>query len=217
MTVDLFHVTRARDAESVFIDGLVADSETPARKENREIIREEDAGPMAPMNESATVQAERYFDEVIADAKRAVDGAEAFPHHQPANFFWPSENQARQSASGVSWGGVIVAVDRHEMPEECRCAIAPTEGVGQIFKKYYDTFRDHDTFDREKQYERAEEWWQEVESYDGQNRRNHEIWCDCDVPPYAIEWIHNPRTERRIYEPPEAGQSRLVEFEVDDG
>jgi len=216
MNADLFHVTRVRDADRIFIDGLVTTSDPPSRKENQEMIEAEDADPMAPLNESPTVQAERYFDEVIADAKRAVDGVGEFPNHQPANFFWPSENQARESAKSVNWGAVIIAVDRAKMPEQCRCAIAPTDGIDQIFKQYYDTFRDHATFDREEQYERAKEWWQEVQWYEGQNLRRHEIWCDRDVPPYAIEWIHHPRVERRIYEPPEEGQARLLDYEVND-
>lgn len=211
MTADLYHVTRARDADSIFLDGLVVDSDTPAQKQARELTADKRSEEVLH-RESPTEQAERWFDEVVADAKRAVDGAGEFPAHQPANFFWPTENQARESAKSVNWAAVIVGVDRSEMPGRCRCAIGPIDGLDEIFKKYYDTARDHDTFDSEEQYERAKEWWREVEWYEGQSLRRHEIWCGCNVPPHAIEWVHDPRRGTRIYEPPGENQRRLLDF-----
>jgi len=212
MTADMFHITRVRDADNIFDSGLKRSSPSPARKNEQDLIDEMDDEPIDPMMEGPTQQAERWFDEVVADAKRAVDEASTYPKHQPANFFWPSKAQAIESSKSVPWAAVMVAVDREDMPDDCRCAIGPTSRIDVIFKEYWDTARDRFSFDPEQQFERAKEWWREVEWYEGGNRRAHEIWCGCDIPSAAIEWIENPTTGRRLYEPPGAGQMTLREF-----
>lgn len=208
---DLFHITRARDVESIFRQGLQKEAEPPSVKQSEEIAQEEGiTGEEAMMMDSPTEQAERWFDEVVADAKRAVDAATEFPTHQPAVFFWPSRSQAEQSAKSVPWGADIVAVDSSTVP--CDCAIGPTGGLDEIFKAYYDTARNHGSFDREAQFRRAKEWWREVEWYEGNSLHSHEIWCGCDIPPSAIEYIYDRSRGKRLYEPPGGQQKRLIDF-----
>lgn len=211
MTANLYHVTRRRDADRIFQDGLRRESTSPAKKEADELRGEAD-GDHIMYEESPSEQAERWFDEVIRDAKRSVPAAEKFPAHQPAVFFWPTEQAAFQSNKSVNWGSVLVGVDGEKLPSDCRCAIAPVDGIDVIFKHYYDVARDHGMMEPEEQFERAKEWWQEVQWYEGQNLRRHEVWCPCNVPPHAIEWIHDPRDDRRLYEPPAESQSRLLDF-----
>lgn len=207
--VDLFHITRSRDVESIFRDGLRSGATSPSTKIVEDEFEEHD--PMR--RESPSEIAERQFDEVLADAKRSrdLDGVSQFPEHQPAVFFWPTESDAYRGAKSTSWGKSIVAVDRENLP--CRCAIAPIEKIDMIFEGYYDAARNRGVVEPEEQYELAKEWWQEVEWYDGQARRNHEVWCGCDIPPHAIEWIYDVRRGKRLYEPPGEAQSRLVDYE----
>lgn len=208
----IYHVTRRRDAEPIFRQGLLVDSDPPARKKQQE-LREQEKDTRGPMRDSPTVRAERDFDEIVRDAKREVEGTDKFPNHQPANFFWPTENQATQSAKSVRWGAVVVAVDVSKLPDHHQCAIAPTSGIDQLFKGYYDSYRGHGTLDTDKQWQLAREWWREVEEYDGQTYRRHEIWCDQNIPPEAINRIYDYRSGRTIYAPPdEADQRVLQEF-----
>lgn len=211
----LYHVTRRRDAETVFRQGLNRGEKTPAQKRGEELTEEAGDSPAARMEESSTEKAERWFDEVIEDAKRATDGAGEFPPHRFAVFFWPKESVARRAATDAPWGAVVVGVDTAALPSDCICAIGPTLELDGIFRAYWRAARDRGSVDDDEQFERAKEWWRSVEVYEGSAKRNHEVWCGCDVPPHAIEWIQDPDSGRRLYEPPDEDQRRLFEYEDD--
>lgn len=211
MTGLLYHITRKEDAESIFREGLKQYSAAPARKKADKLAAE--AGGSAEMRrDTPTEKAERWFDETIRHARSAVDGAEEYPRHDDAVFFWTSENRALRAYRNTSWAGVIVEVRLEAIP--CDCAVGPIHELDSIFQSYFDAAREGGgSADRDEQLQVAKEWWRKVRWYRGGVERDHEVWCGCDVPPHAIERIYNPDTGRTMFAPPDdPDQSRFLEF-----
>jgi len=216
VTADLFHVTQWVSVEDIFEDGLRQHA-TLRALQRAEAEAPDDDEPM--MMSHPDEVADRMAEEMIQEARYVTDVPDEYPIHKEGVFFWPTESKASRVADDGYGADPVVAVDGSKLPERCTCLIAPVDPLNRLWKVTYQhaTDRHHLSPDEQKGYvDEMAEWWNEVEVYRGQNRRKHEIWCGCDVPPHAIEWIHDPNRDRRLYEPPEEGQSRLLEFGVDD-
>lgn len=167
------------------------------------------------MEEPADIRADREFNEVMADAKRTVEGAGEFPAHHPAVFFWTSEARAIRAESDTAWTGAVVAVDRNRLPDGCRPARGDINVADSVWHEMYDLYRDHARGSRERAYEEAQRFWRGVSWYEGHASRTDEVWVDCDVPPEAIEYIRRPDKAGILWEPADADQRTLSEFAKD--
>jgi len=207
---DLFHVTRKPDAAKIARHGLLRDAMSPAEKHNAPEVK--DDGWIDPVMEPADVRADRRFDELVSDAQRAAEGADQYPDHSYAVFFWDDKPQAEKTTRETNWPSVIVAVESERLG--CRCAAAEQTEISSIWHTIYDSQRDRAHADMRELYEDAVEWWEaDVEWYNkyGFYRERVEIWCGCDVPLRAIEYIEDPDTGKRVYEPTRA--PTLFDFE----
>ena len=210
---DLYHITRLRDAHDIARDGLLRRSPSPAEKRGREHAEEAaDGGSVMMAEEPKDVRADRMFDELLADAKRAVDGADRFPPHEDAVFFWTEKSRAIRAESDTNWTGVIVAVDSSRLPDGCRAARGNIDIADGIWRAYWDELRNVARVDRDELYEDAKRFWRDVSWYEGHASRTDEVWVGCDVPPDAIVRIEDADSGRVLYEPADADQQTLDAF-----
>lgn len=215
MPADLYHITRVRDARSIARDGLLRRSESPAEKRAYEVGGEPD--DMMMLEEPADIRADRIFDEIIADAKRAVDGAKQYPPHEDAVFFWTTKQRAICAEDKTAWTGVIVAVDRSRLPEGCRAARGDIRTADAIWNSLYAELRNRGRADRDELYADAKQFWRGVSWYEGNASRTDEVWVGCDVPPDAIVRIERADSGRVLYEPADADQQTLDAFAAGGG
>ncbi len=207
---DLFHVTRSRDAAAIARQGLRRSSAPPAQKRGQELAETDDPDPM--VEDPADVKADRDFDELLADAKRSVDGASEYPPHEHAVFFWPSKARASRAESNTSWSGAIVAVDSDALPPGCRPARGDITIADGIWRQFYQMYANHQNVNEGALYDDARRFWKDVTWYEGHNDRDSEVWMGCDVPPDAIEYIEDADTGRVVYEPTAEDQATLEDF-----
>jgi len=211
MTASLFHVTRTQDASAIAADGLRKSADRRVEKAALEAAGQDEWDPMT--EESPDMKADRRFDEVVADARRAGDVPSGWPRHNNAVFFWPTEERAYSGADDTAGSNVIVAVDPDQMAASCTFLAGPIDLADDIWTGYYDLFRDTaPNPDEDRLYEVAQQFWRETHVYDGNAGRDIEVWTGCDVPPDAIEYIIDPDTGRVLYEPVDADQRTLREF-----
>jgi hypothetical protein len=211
MSADLFHVTRIRDAKDIAREGLKRGSPSPAEKKGRELAGESDRD-FEMAEDQNTVKADRAFDELLADAKYAVEGAKEYPSHEYGVFFWPTKKRAYRAESDTNWTGTIVAVDSDALPPDCRPVRGDIEIADGIWDRYWQRYSNYADVDEDALYEEAKLFWQTASWYDGTTTgSDDEVWVGCDVPPEAIEYIENA-DGRVLYEPVDADQATLEEF-----
>jgi hypothetical protein len=199
---DLYHITRKADARAIFRQGLVRGKKSPAAKKAERNAREASVEHPEVMEDPPDVRADWKFDDILRDAQRAAEGAEQYPDHSNAVFFWETERDAHAAIDNTPWAGVIVAVESDALPDRCECAIGDHHEVSSIWHTVYDAFRGRAHMDEQELYEGAIEWWEDVEFYNKYDSYagKHEVWCGCDVPPRAIEHIETA-DGRVMYEP----------------
>ena len=217
---DLYHVTRPIDTQTIFRQGLLKDSDSPAAKMAEENTPESESPHI--QQDPKDVRADREFDETIQNARRRVAGTDRFPSHRDAVFAWPRIKNARNAAFGMKGRPrAIVHIDSSKMPE-CTFAAAPSRALSRLWEGIYNTFsdfaRESDRIRREEAFERAQDWWETVEMYDPdkQYRKRYEVWTGCNVPPEAIVKITDPDREvaddRPILQPPREGEQTIRDF-----
>lgn len=212
---DLFHVTLYGSVEDIFRDGLKQHAAIRARQAAENDVGESGLDPMAPTpNEQI---ADRDAEELIQAARSRADVPSSWPRHDAGLFFWPTKAQAVKSA-GREYGGAdpIVAVNRVDIPDDATCLTGDAGRLDPVFQNYWNRASGNRRLTQEREDEMFEmlvEWWEDVEVYTGQAKRGHEVWCDTDVPPEAIEWIQDPANNRTLYEPPDdSAQQRFVDL-----
>jgi len=225
-SADVFHVTRPLDAEQIAAEGLRRRAMELVEKEARDAAGEDYSDGRAERQpyldqEPRDVKATRYFDEIVADARREV--APDAPRHESSEavFFWTNERDAKRAADKRLKGGVIVAVDSRLLPDTARPVKASINASDTIYQMIWDALGTGQTYGRETEeeaYELAKDYWSEVQpyTYDEGNDpfRTAEVWVNVDVPPEAIQAIYRPDTDRVLYDPAGADQRTLREFEA---
>lgn len=229
-TADLFHITRPLDATSIAENGLLRGSMNRTEKIARDAAGEvgqydddPDANPFM-MEEPADVQADRRFDELMADAGRAVDRSLPSHRSEDAVFFWAEERNAIRAAKNRGGANeVVVAVDSRKLPDGCEIVKGDISVTDSVYTRIREATsktasRPLSRDEEEELFEQAKEYWRDVIPYeygDGDEPfMKAEVWANCDVPPRAIEAIYDPETERVLYDPAEADQRTLREFEA---
>jgi len=206
---DLYHVTLKRSVDSIFREGLRVGATLRAKQKADSFVEDEDPDPMVPDPPEAV--ADRMAEEMIGEARYEVGVPDDWPHHERAVFFWPDESKAQKVASGEYHDDPIVAVDSNKLPDGATSLIAPTGPLDNVFKRLYDHAADRNHLARDERgnlVRDLEDWWRQVEEYTGQALYDHEVFCGADIPPTAIEWIHDPGENRRLYEPPDDPQQQ---------
>jgi hypothetical protein len=210
---DLYHVTTNAVVDDIFRDGLLssADQRVFAGMD----IDQDDMDDMAP--EPSEVYAERRLEDIIQDARRAADVPSEWPAHADGVFSWPTHDAAIRAAKGqYGNSSPIVAIDSNRLPDDKVCLIAPAHTPDMLFEEFIKVSTDRQSLSMEDERElvdMTEEWWGEVQVYEGQALRKHEVWCGGNIPPTAIEWIQDTQNDRRLYEPPsDPQQTRFVDL-----
>jgi hypothetical protein len=222
---DLFHLTLSRTAEDIAREGLKRRSmlrtEKLARDMSGEMGNYEQAAQDEPMfvEEPRDVKADRRFNEVMLDARYAVD--KSLPSHESREsvFFWTTEADALRAHEDLN---VIVAVDSTKLPDDCQPVKGNIDTTDAIYTDIWNAAgtgsKPLTREDEERLYETAQEYWENIVPYepgDGNEPFGRaEVWVSCDVPPEAIEAIYDPDTGRVLYDPAEADQRTLREFEA---
>ena len=212
---DLFHVTQYASVEDIFADGLKQHAAIRARQVAAADAGEDELDPMAPVpNEEV---ADRAAEELIQAARSKADVPSEWPRHADGVFFWPTKPQAVKTAEN-DFGGAdpIVAVNSSDLPERATCVIGSASRLDPVFQAYWKQAAGRGNVSREDEdamLESVVEWWGDVEVYTGQNKYDHEVWCDTDIPPEAIEWIEDPANGRTLYAPPDdPDQQRFIDL-----
>lgn len=212
---DLFHVTLRASVEDIFRDGLKQHAALRARQAAADAAGEDELDPMTPApNEEV---ADRKAEELIRAARSKTDVPSGWPRHEDGLFFWPTKSQA-VSAAENDYGGAdpIVAVNNEDIPDSATCLIGDATRLDSVFQTMWKEAAGRANITREDEEEWVEhlvEWWQDVEVYTGQSEYGHEVWCNTDVPPEAIEWIQDPVNDRTLYAPPDdPSQQRFIDL-----
>lgn len=214
---DLYHVTVRSSVEDIFADGLKQNAAIRARQSAADAAGEDELDPMAPTpNEEV---ADRNAEELIGEARREADIPADWPRHSRGVFFWPDKSRAEKVAEDTGlYGGAdpIVAVDSTALPDSTTCLTGDANQLDPIFNTYWRQAAGRERVspeDEQRMLENIIEWWETVEVYTGQSHYGYEVWCGSDVPPEAIEWIHDPANDRRLYEPPDdPEQQRFIDL-----
>jgi len=222
---DLFHLTLSRTAEDIAREGLKLRSmlrtEKLARDASGGVGNYEQAVQDEPMfvEEPRDVKADRRFNEVMLNARYAVD--KSLPSHESSDavFFWATEIDALRAHEDLN---VVVAVDSTKLPDGCEPVKGNVDTTDAIYTEIWNAAgtgkkpltRD----DEERLFETAQEYWENIVPYEagGGNEPfgRSEVWVNCDVPPEAIEAIYDPDPDRVLYDPADADQRTLREFEA---
>lgn len=190
---DLFHVTRLSDADVIAREGLRVDAD--------ELVVKQTGGPVDdPMiEESRDVRARRELDNLL-DSAQSHSGSQHFPAHSRSVFFWTRESRARRAARNTQAPSAIVGVDSDEIP--CRCVVASIDISDYIYNELYDLYGDFSEGTPPRDlYDDAVEYWEGAEWYTGQEDSRVEVFCGCDIPLRAIEYIEDPVDRRILYRP----------------
>jgi hypothetical protein len=192
----LYHVTRRQDWRSIKAKGLRYGSEIAAVKEVQDVA----GGEIDPHHQPKEVQADREFDELIADARRAVEGADQFPRHDEAVFAWPSKMNARQSAKNMSFNTAVVAIDPERAPG-LKFAVGDTDEINHIWTEIYGQYSDRRSgTPADELFDDAKRWWRDVEWYSGGSSRQHEAWTGNNIPPKAITGIIDMENDEVLWD-----------------
>lgn len=209
---DLYHVTRRMDGRSIALNGLEMWSKSPSLKEaEREGPIEDD--PM--MEDPADATATRMFTELLGEAQYEAEGVDDLPVHDDnqAVFFWQTPSRALKVSKNIGFSTSIVGVDSSKLP--CECAEGDVHTSDAIWGGLYDQVQGRGYADQDELLDEAIEWWEEdVRAYDGGEDGDVEVWCGCDIPPAAIEWVYDTVRETIMFTPTEG--PTLFDFEEEE-